>query len=118
MFSEKDLVERSTEEMQAEIDSLKAESEDLRTRHAEALQRETELRRDSVDIRPTDPSLAEKLWQEAESLHEEAKEMMQLWMEKKLRASEIKHQLDIHAQIESLENYDDIWQKASRAGRR
>lgn len=118
MFSEKDLVERSAEEMQAEIDSLSAESEELRKKHTEALKRITELRRDSVDLRPTDPHRAEKLWLKAESLQEEAKEMLQLSMEKRLRASEIKHRLDIHAQIESLENYDDIWRKASQAGRR
>jgi hypothetical protein len=38
-------------------------------------------------------------------------------MEKKLRAGEVQHRIDIHDQIESLDNYDEVWRKAARAGK-
>ena len=38
--------------------------------------------------------------------------------EMKLRAAEIGHRIDIHDQIESLNNYDEVWRKAARAERK
>lgn len=117
MFSEKDLVTRSAEEMSREVAELLAESKRLRDGHDAALANEAELRRESVESRPNDAGLAEALWQEAERLREEGQEMLRLAMEKRLRAGEVQHRIDIHDQIESLNNYDEIWRKASKAGR-
>lgn len=117
MFSEKDLVVRSVEEMSREVEELLAESKRLRDEHDAALEREADLRRESVESRPNDAGLAETLWQEAERLREEGQEMLRLSMEKKLRAAEVQHRIDIHDQIESLDGYDEVWRKAAKAGR-
>lgn len=117
MFSEKDLVERSVADMSREVDDLLAESKRLREEHEAALQKEEELRRESVETRPTNAELAEALWQEAERLREDGREMLRLSMEKKLRAGEIQHRINIHDQIESLDGYDEAWRKAAKAGR-
>ncbi len=118
MFSEKDLVERSVEDMSREIEDLLAESKHLREEYEAALQKEEELRRESVETRPTDPELAETLWQEAERLKDDGREMLRLSMEKKLRAAEVQHRIDIHDQIESLDKrYEETWRKAAKAGR-
>lgn len=118
MFSEKDLVERSVEDMSREVEDLLAESKRLREEHETALRREEELRRESVETRPTDPELAETLWQEAECLRDDGREMLRLSMEKKLRAGEVQHRIDVHDQIESLDKrYEETWRKAMKAGR-
>jgi septation ring formation regulator EzrA len=118
MFSEKDLIERSVEDMSSEVKDLLAESKRLREEYEAAVQKEEELRRESVETRPKDAELAEVLWQEAEKLHEDGREMMRLSMEKKLRAAEVQHRIDVHDQIESLDkSYDDVWKKAVKAGR-
>lgn len=118
MFSEKDLVERSVEDMSREAEELLAESKRLREEYEAALKKEEELRRESVETRPTDPELAETLWQEAECLRDEGREMLRLSMEKKLRAGEVQHRIDIHDQIESLDkSYEEVWKKAAKAGR-
>ncbi len=117
MFSEKDLVERSVVDMNSEVKDLLAESKRLREEYEAAMQKEGELRRESVETRPTDAETAEMLWQEAEKLHEEGREMLRLSMEKTLRAAEVQHRIDIHDQIESLDNYDEVWRKAARAGK-
>ncbi len=118
MFSEKDLAERSVEEMSREAEELLAESERLRESHDAALQKEEELRRESVETRPSNPEAAERLWQEAEMIKDEGREMLRLSMETKLRAAEIRHRIEIHDQIRSLDNYDEVWRKAARAGRK
>jgi hypothetical protein len=117
MFSEKDLVARSTEEMAAEVRELQRDAKRLKEEHEAALQREIALRTRSVEARPTDAGLAERLWQEAEELRDCAREMLRLSMEKKLRAAEVQHRIDIHDQIESIDNYDEVWRKAKQAGR-
>jgi hypothetical protein len=117
MFSEKDLVERSFEDMIQEIKELTAESKRLQEEYGAAKDREVELRRESVETRPENADLAETLWQEAERLHEEGREMLRLSMEKKLRAAEVQHRIDIHDQIQSLDGYDEAWRKAVKAGR-
>jgi len=117
MFSEKDLVERSFEDMSQEVKDLTMESKHLREEYEAALQKEEGLRRESVETRPTDAELAETLWQEAERLHEDGREMLRLSMEKKLRAAEVQHRIDIHDQIQSLDGYDEAWRKAAKAGR-
>ncbi len=118
MFSEKDLVERSVEDMSQEVETLLAESKRLREEHEVVLQREEELRRESVDCRPTDPELAETLWQEAERLKDDGREILRLSMEKKLRAGEVQHRIDIHDQVESLDKRsEETWRKAVKAGR-
>ena len=117
MFSENDLVARSKEDMAAEVEELLADAKRLKEEHDAALQKEMELRTKSVETRPTDAALAEKLWQEAEELRDNAREMLRLSMEKRLRAAEVQHRIDIHDQIESIDNSDEVWRKAARAGR-
>lgn len=34
-----------------------------------------------------------------------------------LRAADIQHRIDVHNHIESLDIYEDVWHRASRAGR-
>ena len=46
-----------------------------------------------------------------------AKEMLRLSMEKRLRAAEVQHRIDIHDQIESIDNSDEVWRKAAGARR-
>lgn len=118
MFSEKDLVARSAEDMSHEVDELRFESERLRTDYELAMQKERERRQKSVEIRPFDAEKAETLWQEAETLKDEGQEMLRLSLEKKLRAAEVQHRIDIHAQIESMSNYDEVWQEAAKARRK
>lgn len=117
MFSEKDLVTRSIEDMRLEVRDLLAESEKLRNEYEESLKREEDLRRESVDTRAENSALAETLWLEAEQLRDDSQEMLRLSVEKRLRAAEVQHRIDIRAQIESMDNYDEIWNKASKAGR-
>jgi len=118
MFSEKDLVERSTEDMSRAVEEFRTESKRLREEYDAALLKEEELRLESVETRPTNAELAETLWQEAERIREESREMLRLSMEMKLRAAEVQHRIDIHAQIESLDNYDEVWRKAARAAKK
>jgi len=118
MFSEKDLVERSVEEMAAEARELLAEAERLKGDHDAGLEKEMLLRTRSVEARPIDASEAERLWQEAEELHESAKESLRLSMEKRQRAADLQHRIEIHDQIESMDRSDEIWRQASGAGRR
>jgi hypothetical protein len=118
MFSEKDLAERSVEEMSLEAEELQAESKRLRENYESALLKEEELRRESVETRSTNAEVAEALWQETERIKDEGREMLRLSMEMKLRAAEIGHRIDIHDQIESLNNYDEVWRKAARAERK
>jgi cell division septum initiation protein DivIVA len=117
MFSEKDLVARSTEDMAHEVEELLADAKRLREECEAATKKEVELRRLSVDTRPSDAEKAESLWQEAEQLREEFKEMMQLSMEKTLRAAEVQHRIDVHDLIESMDNSDEIWSEAAKARR-
>jgi hypothetical protein len=117
MFSETDLVARSKEDMTREVEELLADAKRLKEEHDAALQKDMEQRAKSVETRPTDAALSECLWQEAEELRDNAKEMLRLSMEKRLRAAEVQHRIDIHDQIESIDNSDAVWQKAARAGR-
>ena len=118
MFSEKDLVERSVEDMAAEVKDLLAEAERLRDEHDRALEKEMLLRTRSVEARSADAELAERLWQEAEELHEAAKENMRLSTEKRIRAADVQHRIDISDLIESMDNSDKVWSQAARAARR
>lgn len=117
MFSEKDLVARSIEDMSNEVKDLLAESTRLRSEYDEALQREEDLRRKSVETRAENPTLAETLWLEAEQLHTDARELLSQSVEKRLHAAEIQHRIDIRSQMEAIDGYDEIWDKASKAGR-
>ena len=117
MLSENDLIVKSTEDMRQEIEDLIAESKLLREGHDTALQKEEALRLESVETRRTDPELSEMLWQEAENLHSESKEMLRESLEKKLRAVELQHRIDIRSQIESLNNYEEIWKRAAKTRR-
>jgi hypothetical protein len=117
MFSETDLVARSKEDMTREVEELLADAKRLKEEHEAALQKEMELRTKSVESRPTDAALAERLWQEAEELRDSSKEMLRISMEKRLRAGDVQHRIDIHDQIESMDNSDEVWRKAAGAGR-
>ena len=59
MFSEKDLVARSKEDMAREVEELLADAKRLKEEHDAALQKEMELRTKSVETRPADAALAE-----------------------------------------------------------
>jgi sulfate adenylyltransferase subunit 1 (EFTu-like GTPase family) len=117
MFSENDLVARSKEDMAAEVAELLAEAKRLKEEHEAALQKERVLRVKSVETRQADAVQAEVLWQEAEGLRDSAQEMLRLSMENRLRAAEVQHRIDIHDQIESIDNSDEVWRKAAGAGR-
>jgi hypothetical protein len=116
MFSETDLVARSKEDMTREVEELLADAKHLKEEHDAALQKEMVLRTKSVETRTGDAALAEKLWQEAEELRDSSKEMLRLSMENRLRAAEVQHRIDIHDQIESIDNSDEVWQKAAGEG--
>ncbi len=119
MFSEKDLlIDRNVEDMKHEVEELLAESNRLQREHEIATQKEFELRKRSIEVRPENAELAEAIWQEAELLKDESREMLRLSMEKKLHAAEVKHRIDIHCQIESLDNYDEVWRESARMGRK
>ena len=118
MFSEKDLVERSVEDMAAEVKELLAEAGRLREEHDRAREKEMLLRTRSVETRPADAEQAERLWQEAEELHEAARENLRLSTEKRLRAADVQHRIDVHDLIESMDNSDEVWSRAARAARR
>jgi uncharacterized protein (DUF3084 family) len=117
MFSEKELVPRELEDMRQEVENLIAESEHLRKECESAIEKETELRRESIDTRLEDPELAEILWQEAENLHSNSRDMLRQSVEKRLRAAAVQHRIDTRTQIESLDSYDEIWKKSARLGR-
>jgi len=113
MFSENDLVARSKEDMTHEVEQLLADARRLKEEHEAALQQEVELRTKSVETRQNDADLAEKLWLEAEELRDRYKEMLQRSVENRLRAAEVQHRIDIHDQIESMDNSDEVWRKAA-----
>jgi hypothetical protein len=117
MFSEKDLVARSIEDMAQEVEELQALAREEREKSEALNQKEIELRRKSVETRSVNAELAEGFWQEAESLRDECRELMRLFMEHKLRAAEDQHRIDIHDQIESLDDYDEVWRQAASARR-
>jgi hypothetical protein len=117
MFSEKDLVERSVEDMAAEVKELLAEAERLREEHEKATEKEMLLRTRSVETRSADAAAAERLWLEAEELRDSSREALRRSMEDRLRAAEVQHRIDIHDLIESMENSDEIWKKAAGARR-
>ena len=118
MFSEMDLVARSVEDMSRELEELLAESKRLHDGYISAYQKEKELRMESVEIRPCNAKEAETIWQEAERLKDEGREMLRLSLEKKLRAADVQHRIDIHDQIESINNYDEVWQNAVKSRKR
>ncbi|MCX6674405.1 MAG: hypothetical protein NTY37_11585, partial [Methanothrix sp.] len=105
------------EDMTREVEELQADAKRLKEEHDAALQSEKELRARSVETRPADAALAERLWQEAEELRDSAREMLRISMEKRLRAGDVQHRIDIHDQIESMDNSDEVWRKAAGAGR-
>ena len=117
MFSEKDLVARSIEDMAQEVEELQALAREEREKSEALSQKEIELRRKSVETRSVNAELAESFWQEAENIRDECRELMRLFMEHKLRAAEVQRRIDIHDQIDSLDNYDEIWRQAASARR-
>lgn len=117
MFSEKDLVTRSIEDMSLEVKDFMAESVRLRAEYEASLRREEDLRRESVEVRAENPALAETLWLKAEQLRTDYRELLRQSVEKRLRAAEVQHRIDIRSQIEALDGYEEIWEKASKARR-
>jgi hypothetical protein len=117
MFSEKDLVERSVEDMAAEVEELLKDAKSQKEQHDAALEKEMQLRTRSVETRRADAELAEKLWLEAEELRENSREMLRRSMEDRLRAAEVQHRIDIHDLIESIDDSDEVWRKAAGARR-
>jgi hypothetical protein len=116
MFSG-EVVSRSLEEMRLEAENLLAEAARLKAEHEVSLQRSDELRRESVDSRPENQELAEALWTEAERLRSEAKELLRQSVERTLWAGEISHRIKIRAEIEGMDGSEEIWRRASQAGR-
>jgi regulator of replication initiation timing len=117
MFSEADMVVKSLDEMRSEVESLIAESEKLKLESESLIERSDRLRIESVETRPKNQDLAESLWEEAENLRSEGREALRLSIEKAVRAGEIKHRIEIRAQIETMDPSDDIWQRAAKASR-
>lgn len=117
MFSEKDLVARSKVDMAREVEELLNDANSQKEQHDAALQKEMELRTRSVETRPADAAVAERLWQEAEELRDSSREMLRLSMEERLRAADLQHRIDIHDLIESIDDSDEVWRKASGARR-
>ena len=111
MFSENDLVTRSIEDMLLEVKDLTTESERLRVEYEESLRKEESLRTESVEARPENPDLAETLWLEAEQLRDDSRELLRLSVEKRLRAAEVQRRINVRSQIESFDNFDEIWKK-------
>jgi Fe2+ transport system protein B len=117
MFSEKDLVARSKEDMVREVEELLNDAKSQKEQHDADLQKEMELRTKSVETRAADAALAEKLWLEAEVLRDSSREALRRSMEERLRAAEVQHRIDIHDLIESIDNSDEVWRKAAGARR-
>jgi hypothetical protein len=103
--------------MKKEVLDLTAESERLRAEHDSMLTRSDELRNQSIDARSVDPVLAESLWEESEKLRDESKEVMRDSVEKRVRAADVQHRIDIRAEMEAIDQSDEIWKEASRARR-
>lgn len=118
MFGDEVFVEKSFEEMEQDMKDLLAESERLKKESVDLMMKADSLRNESVDLRFQDPEKAEGIWQESERLCEEGKEMRRLSVDKNLKASDIKHRLDIHDQIVAVVDHaDEIWKGAIRAKR-
>jgi hypothetical protein len=117
MFSDEGLITKSLGDMRQEIESFLADAARLRAEYDAALDRINKLRIESIEARQSDPETAELLWAEAEDLQNDSKEMLRLSIEKTLKAGEIKHRLDIRAQIEAIDGSDETWKKAVQAGR-
>ena len=113
-----DLVERSFEEMQENMENLLTDSKRLRRDAADLLIRSDEVRNKSIDIRNQDTDLAEDLWMESERLRDQSKEAMRLSVDNKVKAGDIKHRIKIHDQIENvIDEADEVWKGALRARR-
>ena len=118
MFGDEVFVEKSFEEMEQDMKDLLAESERLKKEAADLMAKADTLRNESVDLRIQDPKRSEEIWQESERLREEGKEMRRLSVDKSLKASDIKHRLDIHDQIVAVVDHaDEIWKGAIRGKR-
>lgn len=117
MFSDADMVVKSLDEMRVEVESLLAESERLKSESESMLTRSDELRNESIDARSRDQEIAEALWEESECLRSESRETLRLSIEKAVRAGEIKHRIEIRAQIETMDSSKDIWERAAKAAR-
>lgn len=117
LFSGEDLKPRSLDEMKKEVADLNAESARLREEHDSMLKRSDELRNQSIEARSIDPALAESLWEEAERLRDESKEVLRESVEKRVRAADVQHRVDIRAEMEAIDQSDEIWRAASGARR-
>ncbi|HWQ20911.1 MAG TPA: hypothetical protein VN455_14115 [Methanotrichaceae archaeon] len=117
LFSGEDLKPRSLDEMKKEVSDLMAESERLREEHDSMLKRSDELRNQSIEARSADPALAESLWEESEKLRDESKDVLRESVEKRVRAADVQHRVDIRAEMEVIDQSDEIWKAASRARR-
>jgi len=113
-----DLVERSFEEMQENMENLLTDSKRLRRDAADLLIRSDEVRNKSIDIRNQDTDLAEDLWMESERLRDQSKEAMRLSVDNEVKAGDIKHRIKIHDLIENvIDEADEVWKGALRARR-
>ena len=120
MFSvdmDNSLVKKSLDDLLREVEELKAEAARMKQEHEMGLQRCDELRNQSIEARPINPDMAEKLWNEAETHRDVAQECMRQSIEKTMRAADIQHRIDIRAQIDAIDNYDKVWRDAVRTGR-
>ena len=115
---DEEFVENSFKEMEEDMRRLQNESERLKKEAIELLRRSDDLRSRSIDLRSIDPSAAEEMWQKAEELRAESREMVRLSVDCGLKAGDIKHRLEIHDQIVAVvDRADEIWKGAIRAGR-
>ncbi len=115
---DEDLVKRSSEEMQENMETFLVDSERLRNEAADLLRRSDEVRNKSVEMRNQDADLAEDLWMESERLRDQSKEAMRLSVDNKVKAGDIKHRIKIHDLIENvIDEADEVWKGALRARR-
>ena len=115
---DEDLVKRSSEEMQENMENFLVDSERLRNEAADLLRRSDEVRNKSVEMRNQDADLAEDLWMESERLRDQSKEAMRLSVDNKVKAGDIKHRIKIHDLIENvIDEADEVWKGALRAQR-
>jgi len=111
-------VEKSFEEMEEDMKELLTMAERQKKEASELLRSSESLRNQSIDLRKDLPEKAEGIWQEADKLQADSKELMRQSVDNKLKANDIKHRLDVHQQIvEVIDHADELWKGAIKSKR-
>ena len=118
MFQDDGIVERSIEDMRLEMETLLKESNQNREESYALLEESKKVRSKSIELRSANPDMAESLWEEAEQLFNQSKNLYRDSVDKMLKASDIKHRIEVHDQIEAtIDHADDLWKGAIKARR-